>query len=149
MRRAAEGLVAAFIAMDIDQIMAFRTPDCVRHIYPKSLGHAPQDFTTTARSFERLRTVFKNFHMAVDDIMEDPAQRKVVLWLHVRADTMAGEYVNEYVWRLKFGAEGTEEEEKIVEWWEFVDAGMKDFFPKLMAAYAEIEKQKGGEGTAT
>ena len=58
------------------------------------------------------------------------------MWLTARADTEVGEYRNEYVWNLEFDESG----EMIVGWREFVDAGMKDFFPKLQAAYREKER---------
>lgn len=140
MRRTAEALVAAFNAMDVDAIMALRTADCKRHIFPKSLGHSVQDYTTVARLLHRLKTVFHNFRMSVDDLIEDVGQRKIVLWLHVRADTLVGEYVNEYVWRLQFG-DGAQAG-LIAEWWEYVDAGMRDFFPKLQQAYTDLERQQ-------
>ena len=60
------------------------------------------------------------------------------MWLGARADTAAGEYVNEYVWTLEFG-EG-DEEGKIVRQREFVDTVVnKEFYPKLMKAL------KGGD----
>lgn len=79
--------------------------------------------------------------MVVEDVIEDVAARKICLWLRVRADTLVGEYVNEYVWCLEFSEDGR----SIINWKEYVDAGMKDFFPKLREAYLEIER-KGSQG---
>jgi len=58
--------------------------------------------------------------------------------LSARADTAAGEYVNEYMWTLEFDESG----ERIVGQKEFVDVGVnRDFWPKLQAA---IKERKGG-----
>lgn len=62
------------------------------------------------------------------------------MYLTARADTVVGEYVNEYVWFLTFD----EAETQIVESKEFVDTVMnRDFFPKL--AKAMREQQTDGE----
>ena len=58
-----------------------------------------------------------------------------------------GEYINEYVWFLKFD----EDETQIVESKEFVDTIMnRDFFPKLAKAMREQQQQAtiGGVSTA-
>ena len=66
------------------------------------------------------------------------------MYLTARADTVVGEYVNEYVWFLTFDEAG----EKIVESKEFVDTVMnRDFFPKL--AKAMREQQAGATGATT
>ena len=59
---------------------------------------------------------------------------------------MVGEYVNEYVWFLKFD----EDETQIVESKEFVDTVMnRDFFPKLAKAMHEQQQQAAGGGITT
>ena len=61
------------------------------------------------------------------------------MYLTARADTVVGEYVNEYVWFLTFDEAG----EKIVESKEFVDTIMnRDFFPKLAKAMREQQQQQ-------
>ena len=82
------------------------------------------------------------------DIIEDKEQKKVVMYLKARADTLVGEYVNEYVWFMEFKG-GVGEEALITGWREFVDVGVnRDFFPKLLG---EMRKRKAeaaekGEG---
>jgi hypothetical protein len=137
-RETANALVAAFNAMDVDKIMSLRSPTCLRHIRPRSLGHEPQSNAEMAKSMERLCSVFQDFPLTVEDVIEDVAKRKICLWLNVRANSVVGEYVNEYVWALEFSEDGR----TIVGWKEFVDAGMKDFFPKLREAYLQMEKGK-------
>jgi ketosteroid isomerase-like protein len=88
----------------------------------------PQDNATYEKSLSSLATVFQNFRLDVHDVIEDVDARKVVMWLSARADTAAGEYVNEYMWVLDFDEKG----EKIVGVKEFVDTVMqRDFWPKL------------------
>ena len=88
-RETANALVAAFNAMDVDTIMSLRSPTCVRQIRPRSLGHEPQSYAATAQSMSRLRTVFQNFRLTVEDVIEDVGARKICLWLNVRGDTSA------------------------------------------------------------
>ena len=64
------------------------------------------------------------------------------MWLSARADTAAGEYVNEYVWLLDFDDKG----EKITRSKEFSDALMaRDFFPKLKEAMGRQREAVGKE----
>ena len=50
------------------------------------------------------------------------------MWLTARSDTLAGDYVNEYMWTLDFDEAG----EKIVWQKEFVDADVvRSFWPKV------------------
>ena len=69
--------------------------------------------------------------------MEDVQARKICLWLVARADTAAGEYVNEYMWLMDFDESG----EKITSMKEYVDAIMqRDFFPKLRESIMQARK---------
>jgi len=135
-RATADALVAAFNRMDNDAIIAMRSPTCLRHFHPRSLGLPAQDNAAYKRNLDSMQSVFANFSLKVTDVVEDAAARKICMWLEARGDTAAGEYVNEYVWNMEFDEAG----EKIVGWREFVDVGMaRDFFPKLMA---EVRKKR-------
>ena len=125
-RETADKLVVAFNAMDIATIMSLRSPTCMRHLL---LNIAPQDNATYEKSLHALKTVFHNFRLDVYDVIEDVNARKVVMWLSARADTAAGEYVNEYMWVLEFD---DDRGEKVVEVKEFVDTVVqRDFWPRL------------------
>lgn len=127
-RQTADKLVAAFNSMDIPTIMSLRSPTCMRHLLPKSMKLPPQDNTAYERLLHSLKMVFHNFSLDVHEVIEDVEARKVVMWLSARADTAAGEYVNEYMWVLAFDETG----EKVVEVKEFVDAVMqREFWPQL------------------
>ncbi|KXT02135.1 hypothetical protein AC578_5937 [Pseudocercospora eumusae] len=129
-RQALECLVQAFNRMDIDTIVSFRHEDCMRVILPASMGHRPQNNTTYRAQLEQLRPIFQNFRLTLHDIIEDVESRKICAHLNARADTAAGEYVNEYMWTLEFN-----EATKIIKWSEFVDTGVnRDFWPKLEQA---------------
>ena len=130
-RQTAEAVVNAFNNMDVDAIISHRSPDCTRHFLPLSMGLKPQDNATYATSLHQLREIFHNFSLTVSDIIEDKEAHRICLWLSARADTAAGEYVNEYNWLLDFDETGT----KITCSKEFSDSLMaKEFFPKLQAA---------------
>lgn len=58
--------------------------------------------------------------------------------LKARADTAAGEYLNEYIWTLHFDSQGRIEEQK-----EYVDVGVnRDFYPKLQKALMGLPHPK-------
>ena len=131
MRQTAEAIVNAFNSLDVDAIVSYRSPDCLRYFLPASMGNKPQDNATYARSLHQLRAIFKNFSLEVNDMLEDREAHRMCLWLSARADTAAGEYVNEYCWLLDFDETGT----KIKKTKEYSDTLMaKEFFPKLQAA---------------
>lgn len=133
-RRTAESLVAAFNNMDVDSIIAHRSPDCLRHFIPASMGFSPQDNATYGDSLHQLTTIFHNFSCTINDLLEDTQANRICLYLSARGDTDAGEYVNEYMWLLDFDESG----EKVTCSKEYSDTAMaRDFFPKLKAAMTE------------
>ncbi|CAD6592061.1 MAG: hypothetical protein ASARMPRED_005961 [Alectoria sarmentosa] len=137
-RKTAEAVVAAFNNMDVDGIMAYRSPDCLRHMIPKSLGFKPQDNARYGDLLHQLTAIFDNFSCTINDLVEDKQANRICLYLSARGDTLIGEYVNEYMWLLDFDEDG----EKIICSKEYSDTAMaRDFFPKLQAAMIERHKQ--------
>ena len=133
-RKTADALVKAFNNMDVDAIISYRHQSCTRYFIPASMGNKPQDNATYARSLYQLRTIFRNFSLVANDILEDQEARRLCMWLTAKADTAVGEYINEYVWLLDFDKSGT----KIMASKEYSDTLMaRDFFPKLQAAMKE------------
>jgi hypothetical protein len=136
-RQTADKLIVAFNRMDIPAIMSFRTPTCTRYLLPQSMKLGPQDNATYEKSLYSLKTVFQNFNLDVHEVVEDVKARKVVMWLSARADTAAGEYVNEYMWVLEFDESG----EKVVKVKEFVDTVMqREFWPKLQESMRQARE---------
>lgn len=141
-RQTADGIVAAFNRMDIDSILSARSESCLREFYPASLKFPSQNNDQYRANLTKFASVFQNFELTVHDVIEDLPNRKLCMWAKARADTLAGEYVNEYVWSMEFDESG----EKVVTWKEFVDAVMaKEFLPKLVA---EIAKKRTGSQPA-
>lgn len=136
-RQTAEAVVDAFNRMDIDAIISYRSDDCMRHILPSTLGHPPTNNEKYRASLERLIKIFRNFSLTINDVIEDSESKRICMYLRARADTLAGEYINEYMWTLSFNESGT----KIIEVKEFVDTVMnRDFWPLLLAAMKEHQK---------
>ncbi|KAK5112438.1 hypothetical protein LTR85_011547 [Meristemomyces frigidus] len=130
-RKTADAVVEAFNRMDNEAIISFRSPDCIRYILPSSLGLKPTNNEQYKSQLDMLRPIFRNFSLAVNDVVEDEKARRICMWLSARADTAAGEYVNEYMWTLSFDDSGT----KITKVNEFVDTVVnRDFWPKLRDA---------------
>jgi ketosteroid isomerase-like protein len=142
-KRTSLALIAAFNKMDIDAILSHRSPGCMRHILPSSLNIAPTNNTEYEQQLQRLTLIFRNFELALQDIVEDVGSCRVVLWLKARADTIVGEYVNEYMWTLDFDETG----ERIIRVHEFVDSAVqRDFWPKLEGALREVRRVRRTEG---
>ncbi|MCJ1276234.1 hypothetical protein MMC21_004039 [Puttea exsequens] len=138
-RKTAEALVVAFNNMDVDKIVSYRSPSCIRRFLPVSMGLPDQDNATYHRSLLKLRAIFHNFSLKIQDFLEDEKANRVCMSLRAKADTMAGVYVNEYMWLLDFDASG----KKITLAQEFSDSVMeRDFYPKLKAA---MEKHQAGQ----
>ncbi|MCJ1281480.1 hypothetical protein MMC26_000800 [Xylographa opegraphella] len=130
-RRTAESLVEAFNNMDIDKIISLRSPDCTNQILPRSIKLPLQGNAPYEQRLRFLQPIFENFSLTVEDILEDVEARRICMWLYAKADTAAGQYLNEYVWILQFDESG----KHIVSQKEYVDTVMqKEFYPKLQAA---------------
>lgn len=137
-RKTADALIDAFNSMSIPSIIALRTPDCKRTILPYSLQYPPSTNDEYRSSLQSIIPAFRNFSLTVYEIIEDVQQQKMVMHLKARADTAAGEYLNEYMWILKFNDEGMIEDQK-----EYVDVGVnRDFFPKLQKALVGLKERK-------
>lgn len=145
-RKTALAVVEAFNKKDIATIMSHRSPDCVRYYYPKSMGYPPQDNESYGRSLHRLATIFDDFSLAIDEIVEDREARTMCLWLTAKAGSKAGLYQNDYVWLWDFDETGT----KIVRSKEFSDAVQnKEFYPKLQAAMRQQSETEGAKAGGT
>jgi len=132
-RKTADALVDTFNSMSIPDIIALRNPGCQRTILPYSLQYPPQSNETYRSQLQSIIPAFRNFSLTVYEIIEDVQQRKTIMHLKARADTAAGEYLNEYIWILKFDEEGMIEDQK-----EYVDVGVQ---PRLLP-----EAAKGVDG---
>ena len=136
-RRTAEAVVAAFNAMDVEAIMSHRNEQCTRTFLPTSMGLQPQDNATYYSSLKALKAIFHDFSLTINEMIEDKEARRICMWLSAKADTLAGEYVNEYMWLLHFDSSG-----KISSSKEFSDSVMeREFFPKLKAAMVKQQAQ--------
>jgi len=127
-------VVEAFSRMDIDAISSYRSTHCVRHILPSTLGYPPTNNEQYRAHLEKLKPIFSNSSLIVNDVVDDTEHRRICMYLRARADTLAGEYDNDYMWTLDFNETGT----KITKVQGFVDTVMnRDLWPKLSAAMKE------------
>jgi len=142
-RRTAIAVVKAFNEMNVETIVSYRSPECSRIFLPTSMGLRPQDNATYFSSLQKLRAISHNFSLTINDLLEDKEKRRICMQLSARADTVAGEYVNEYIWLYDFDDNG-----KIVVAKEFLDSVMeREFYPKLKAAMMKQQAEQA-DGTA-
>ncbi|KAK4543483.1 hypothetical protein LTR36_005626 [Oleoguttula mirabilis] len=141
-RQTAEAVVGAFNRMDNEAIISHRSPDCIRYILPSSLGLKPTNNDQYKSQLDKLKLIFHNFCLTINDVVEDEKARRICMWLSARADTAAGEYINEYMWTLDFDETGT----KITKVNEFVDTVVnRDFWPRLSEAMRAHQADRQGK----
>lgn len=131
-RQTADRLVAAYNAMDIDTIIALRTPDCKRVFLPSSLKYSSQSNEFFKANLIAISQIFTSFKVIVDDVIEGTSsltnQKSIIMYISALGESSVGEYRNQYVWKMGFEEGG----ERIKEWSEFVDVGVaRDFYPLL------------------
>lgn len=120
-RQTADAIVSAFNTMDVDTIIALRTPECRRVFLPSSLKYPGQINDAYRANLISMKSVFTSFDVTVTDVIEGTSQesgnKKIVMYITARGDTAIGKYNNEYVWKLGFEESG----ERVNEWSEYVD----------------------------
>ncbi|KAJ6192084.1 hypothetical protein J3E72DRAFT_399387 [Bipolaris maydis] len=108
----ARAVIAAYNAWDIDDIMAYRSPDCKHRAY-----------------FSEIMHLYSNFTVTVKEEVHDAAARKCIIHATSRAETKIGPYTNEYALILTF----TEDGRKVTKFDEFVDSAYSEQFVSALA----------------
>lgn len=140
--KTARAVVAAFNDMEVETIISHRDPNSRRIFLPASMGLKPQNNASYLSSLQKLRAIFHNFSLTINDLLEDRDKKRICMWLSAKADTVAGEYVNEYMWLLDFDDKG-----KVLLSKEFSDSVMeREFFPKLQAAMTKQQAEQTAAG---
>jgi hypothetical protein len=143
-RRTADKLVAAYNAMDIDTIIAMRTPDCERVFLPSSLKYPPQSNDYFRQNLTAISQIFTSFKIVVDEVIEGFASdgyARIIMYVSAFGESPVGEYRNQYVWKMGF----TDNGQLIRKWSEFVDVGIaQEFYPKLKGEMVRRAAAKEG-----
>lgn len=145
-RQTANKLVAAYNAMDVDTIIALRTPDCKRVFLPSSLKYSPQSNQLFKANLAAMSTIFTSFKVIVDDAIEGTSsltnRKSIIMYISALGESPMGEYRNQYVWKMGFEEGG----QRISEWSEFVDVGVaRDFYPLLKGELRRRAEKAAGE----
>lgn len=137
--RTALNLLESYDKWDIDAIIAPRAENCVQQVYPSRLNRPKQNNAEYREYFEKgVMPHFKDFHVSVTDIIEDPKRNKVAVHAQSTAETALGPYANEYVIIMHM----TEDHKEVVHIKEFVDSEYsQSFFPKLREHIAQRNTQ--------
>ncbi|KAE9369751.1 hypothetical protein N431DRAFT_427903 [Stipitochalara longipes BDJ] len=116
-------ILAAYEHQNLDEILSFRTEDCIHIIRPSSLPRPPMDNTAYRTFFSSTTSRIWNFKVTVSEIIEDSANNKVVVFASSTADSKegVGSYGQEYVLLFEF-EEGGEKIKRMVEWVDSVRA---------------------------
>ncbi|KAI1173718.1 hypothetical protein F4777DRAFT_556965 [Nemania sp. FL0916] len=134
LRETALAIIDAFQKWDLEAIMALRTDDCTTQVLPRSLSRPRMNNADYREFFGGLMPHFRDFTLAVDEVIVDAPQNKVAVWCRSTADTEIGPYANEYVLILYLNEAG----DKVYKYLEFVDSNNTvSFFPKLREHIAD------------
>lgn len=88
--------------------------------------------------------LFQSFTPTINQLVEDAAANTIAIWASSVAQTVIGEYRNEYTLLLSFNAEG----DKVTKIIEFVDSAYsKEFFARLRE-WGAAKAAKAAEGQA-
>lgn len=90
--------------------------------------------------FSAIMPYFRDFHVAINDLIEDPVQNKVAIWAKSTGSTDIGEYSNEYMLMFYLDEEG----KSIVRSLEFVDSAVTQPYMVELGRY--IKEKKGSDG---
>ncbi|KXJ97338.1 hypothetical protein Micbo1qcDRAFT_171038 [Microdochium bolleyi] len=138
-------VVEAYNSWDLSKIMAVRAPECLTQVLPKSLDRPELNNADYAKYLGTVMPAFSNFHVHVNEIIEDSRQNKVSIWAKSTADTIAGPYANEYVLIFHFNEAG----DKLVRFYEFVDSKYSvDHFAKIHEVVQKRAKAAAAAGGA-
>ncbi|KAJ6192089.1 hypothetical protein J3E72DRAFT_380188 [Bipolaris maydis] len=125
----ARAVIAAYNAWDIDDIMAYRSPDCKHRVLPASMNRAPRSNAEYQAYLSKIMHLYSNFTVTVKEEVHDAAARKCIIHATSRAETKIGPYTNEYALILTF----TEDGRKMTKFDEFVDSAYSEQFVPALA----------------
>ncbi|KAE8453877.1 hypothetical protein EG329_007653 [Mollisiaceae sp. DMI_Dod_QoI] len=98
------------------------------------------DNPTYRSYFSAIMPYFRDFHVTVNDLIEDTSENKVAVWAKSTGSTDLGPYTNEYMLVFYLDESG----EKIVRSLEFVDSKVTGEYMVRLGRY--IREEKGSDG---
>ncbi|KAF2022621.1 hypothetical protein EK21DRAFT_82880 [Setomelanomma holmii] len=128
-RTTAQTVIDAYNAWDIDQIMAYRTPDCQHQVLPSSMGRAAKSNDEYRAYLSTIMPLYSNFTVTVLEQVHDAETHTCIIHASSAADTKIGRYSNEYALILTF----TEDGKQVSRFDEFVDSAYSRNFTAALA----------------
>ncbi|EMD86779.1 hypothetical protein COCC4DRAFT_42212 [Bipolaris maydis ATCC 48331] len=125
----ARAVIAAYNAWDIDDIMAYRSPDCKHRVLPTSMHRAARSNAEYRAYLSEVMHLYSNFTVTIKEEIHDAGARKCIIHAFSRAETKIGPYANEYALILTF----TEDGRKVTKFDEFVDSAYSEQFVSALA----------------
>ncbi|KAL5117243.1 hypothetical protein ACEQ8H_004802 [Pleosporales sp. CAS-2024a] len=121
----------AYKAWDLEQIMAFRAPNCRQRVIPASMGRPWTSNDEYREGLTRIMPLFRNWTITVDTEVHDAEQHTCMMHATSSAETDIGPYLNEYALILHF----TDDGKQVIKILEMVDSAYSlKFFADIAAA---------------
>ncbi|KAF2844600.1 hypothetical protein T440DRAFT_523349 [Plenodomus tracheiphilus IPT5] len=125
----ARAVIEAYNAWDIDDIMAYRSPDCKHRVLPASMNRAANSNAEYRAYLSAIMPLYSHFTVDVKEEIHDAATRTCIIHASSKAETKIGPYTNEYALILTF----TEDGRKVTKFDEFVDSAYSRQFVAALA----------------
>ncbi|KAF3038247.1 hypothetical protein E8E11_001014 [Didymella keratinophila] len=125
----ARAVIEAYNAWDIDDILAYRSPDCKHRVLPASMNRAAKSNDEYRAYLSMIMPLYSNFTVVVKEEIHDAAAHTCIIHASSTAETKIGPYTNEYALILTF----TEDGRRVTKFDEFVDSAYSQQFVAALA----------------
>ncbi|KAF7513031.1 hypothetical protein GJ744_011297 [Endocarpon pusillum] len=137
LKATANQFVEAANSLDMDRMIAVRSPDCVAYILPKSLAREPMSNEKFRQTYTGMVSNFRHLAYQVQSTVVDTTLNTVVMHIIADGETIAGPWLNEYMYTLQMTEDGTQ----VRGIHEFIDtAKSKENRERLLAKVAEVKQ---------
>ncbi|RAR15476.1 hypothetical protein DDE83_001117 [Stemphylium lycopersici] len=125
----ARAVIEAYNAWNIDDIMAYRSPDCKHRVLPASMNRTAKTNAEYRAYLSEIMHLYSNFTVEVEEEIHDATKHTCIIHARSTASTPIGPYGNEYALILTF----TDDGRKVTKFDEFVDSAYSQQFVAALA----------------
>ncbi|KAM3079620.1 hypothetical protein ACMFMG_006032 [Clarireedia jacksonii] len=128
----ANALIESYSALSAEAIIQHLAPEFTHQILPESLQMPARTRDEFAVHAQRITSIFSEFHMIPQTILEDESRNSVVIYAKMvgELNLHLGHWDNECIIMLKMSEDGT----KVVEYKEFVDSAKAKLLQEKIGA---------------
>ncbi|OWY53195.1 hypothetical protein AALT_g11953 [Alternaria alternata] len=107
-------VIEAYNAWNIDDIMAYRSPDCKHRVLPASMNRTAKTNAEYRAYLSEIMHLYSNFTVEVEEEIHDATKHTCIIHARSTAGTPIGPYGNEYALILTFTDDGRKVTNKLL-----------------------------------